>query len=431
MEKKIERLNGELVISFVANGEEWANAQKKQFNKLAAKLNVPGFRKGKVPANIAKGRINPAEVLHEAMFAIVNKEYAEVIQEEKIAQFSQPGLEVNKVSETELECVVRVALPPVVKLGAYTGIEVELEEVSVSEEDVNAAINKKLNENATLMLKEGEAALGDTVVIDFKGYVDNIPFEGGEAKAYELKLGSNSFIPGFEDQLVGIKAGELRTVTVTFPENYIENLASKEATFDCLCHDVKETILPALDDEFVKELNIAGIETVEAYKEKLSQDILNEKTRNANNVRLEKIINTAVDNAEVELADSIVTEEAKAQIENIKKQVESNGLKFEDYLKVNNVDEAQFLEARKAEAAHNLKGMLVIEEICRKENIVVDSKALNTKYEELAKMYNMKIEDVRKALEPQKNELLRNLRNELFTKFMLANNSKKEETVEE
>ena len=431
MEKKIERLNGELVISFVANGEEWANAQKKQFNKLAAKLNVPGFRKGKVPANIAKGRINPAEVLHEAMFAVVNKEYAEVVQAEKIAPFSQPGLEVNKISEAELECVVRVALPPVVKLGAYTGIEVELEEVSVTEEDVNAAINKKLNENATLMLKEGEAVLGDTVVIDFKGYVDSIPFEGGEAKAYELKLGSNSFIPGFEDQLVGIKAGELRTVTVTFPENYIENLASKEATFDCLCHDVKETILPALDDEFVKELNIAGIETVEAYKEKLSQDILNEKTRNANNVRLEKIINTAVDNAEVELADSIILEEAKAQIENIKKQVESNGLKFEDYLKVNNADEAQFLEARKAEAAHNLKGMLVIEEICRKENIVVDSKALNTKYEELAKMYNMKIEDVRKALEPQKNELLRNLRNELFTKFMLANNSKKEETVEE
>ena len=139
----------------------------------------------------------------------------------------------------------------------------------------------------------------------------------------------------------------------------------------------------------------------------------------------------AEDEADINTTDSIVTEEAKAQIENIKKQVESNGLKFEDYLKVNNVDEAQFLEARKAEAAHNLKGMLVIEEICRKENIVVDSKALNTKYEELAKMYNMKIEDVRKALEPQKNELLRNLRNELFTKFMLANNSKKEETVEE
>ena len=272
------------------------------------------------------------------------------------------------------------------------------------------------------MVKEDEAKLGDTVIIDFKGFVDDVPFDGGEAKAYELKLGSNSFIPGFEDQLVGIKAGESRSINVQVPENYVEQLAGKAARFDIKCHDVKETVLPELNDEFVEELEIADVKTVDAYKNKLEKDILARKETAANNKRLDAIVAKIIDNATVEIADSLVEEEAKAQIENVRKQVEANGLKFEDYLKINNSDLEKFTADKKVEAANNIKGMLVIEQICREEKIEVDSKALNDKYEELAAMYNMKVEDVRKALEPNKNEVLRNLKNELFTKFILANN---------
>lgn len=422
MDKKFEKKASEAVFTFTAQAEEWTSAQKKEFHKLAAKLNVPGFRKGHVPDAIAKGRINPAEVLHEAMFTLVNKAYAEAIKEEKITPFAQPQLNVSKISETELECTVTVALPPSVKLGEYKGFGIEKEAVSVSDEELGAEIQKKLAEHATMIVKEGAAAMGDSVIIDFKGYIDDIPFDGGEAKAYELKLGSNAFIPGFEEKLVGIQAEEERTIDVTFPENYVENLAGKAAKFVVKCHDVKQTVLPELNDEFVDELEIENVKTVDAYKAKLSADLTASKEKAASTRQLDAIVNKAIENAEVSIADSIVTEEAKTQIDSIRKQVESNGLKFEDYLKINGIDEAKLLADKKAEAEHNIKGMLVIEEICRKENIVVDSKALNDKYESLAKMYNMKLEDVRKALEPNKNDLLRNLKNELFSKFMLANN---------
>lgn len=422
MEKIIDKKASEVIITFKTSGEEWNSAQMKEFNKLRAKLKVPGFRPGHVPDGLAKQKINPAEVIHEAMFALVNKAYAEVLESEKLMVIAEPKLTVNNVSKTELECVVTVALPPVVTLGEYKGIKVEKEAVSVTEEDIKAEIEKQLSSHATLMVKEEAAKLGDTVIIDFKGFVDDVPFDGGEAKAYELKLGSNSFIPGFEDQLVGITAGESRSINVQFPENYVEQLAGKAARFDIKCHDVKETVLPELNDEFVEELELADIKTVDAYKAKLEKDILARKEAASNNKRLDTIVAKIIDNATVEIADTLVEDEAKAQVENVRKQVESNGLKFEDYLKINNTDLEKFTADRKAEAANNIKGMLVIEQICRQEKIEVDAKALNDKYEELAAMYNMKVEDVRKALEPNKNEVLRNLKNELFTKFILANN---------
>lgn len=423
MEKKIEKNGSQVVITFTTSGDEWKNAQNKEFNKLSAKLKVDGFRQGHVPASIAKARINPAEVLHEALFTLVNKEYSNVINEEKLTVIAEPKLNVTKVSPDELECTVTVALPPVVTLGEYKGIKVAKETVEVTDEDIKNEINKELNNHATLMVKEEAAENGDTVIIDFKGYIDDVPFDGGEAKAYELKLGSNSFVPGFEDQLVGIKAEEEKTISITFPENYVENLAGKEAKFVVKCHDVKKTVLPELDEEFVSELALEGITTVDQYKEKLTNDLKSRKEREAENKRLNEIVETIVNNASVDIADTLLEDEAKAMIDNIKKQVESNGLKFEDYLKINNIDETKLLADKKVEAEHNIKGMLVIDEICRQENIVVDSKALNEKYEELAKMYNMKVEDVKKALEPNKNDVLRNLRNELFTKFVLENNN--------
>ncbi len=422
MEKKIERNGTQVVITFIANGEEWKKAQNKEFNKLSAKLNVPGFRKGHVPTQIAKQRINPAEILNDALFTCVNKEYSNVLKEESLAPIVEPKLSLTKISEEEMECNVTIALQPTVTLGEYKGIHIDLEEVKVTDEDLENEIKNELTKQASLVLKETPAEIGDTVIIDFKGYVDNIPFDGGEAKGYELKLGSNSFIPGFEDQLVGIKAEEEKEISVTFPENYVESLAGKNATFSIKCHEVKQTVLPELNEEFISELGLENITTVEQYKEKLNADILSRKQKEAETKKYNKIVETIIDKSTVDIADLLLENEANAQIENIKKQVESNGLKFEDYLKVNNIDAETFRSNKKEEAAHNIKGMLVIEEICNIEKLIVDSKVLNEKYEELAKMYNMKIEDVRKALEPNRNQLLNNLKNELFHKFIVENN---------
>ena len=419
--EKLEKNMAKLTVEVSA--EDFEKAVNTVYNRNKKSINIPGFRKGKAPRVMIEKMYGAGVFFEDAANLLINTEYPKAAQESELDIVSRPTIDIVQIEKGKsFIFTAEVAVKPEVTLGEYKGIHIEKKPVEVTEQDVETEINKQLNNHATLLVKEDVASLNDTVIIDFKGYIDDIPFDGGEAKGYELKLGSNAFIPGFEDQLVGIKADEEREITVTFPTNYVENLAGKEAKFVVKCHEVKQTSLPTLDEEFVKELELENIETVDQYKEKVKADLLAKKQKDSDNARLNEIIEKIIDNATVEIAPSLLEDEAKAQIDNMKKQVESNGLKFEDYLKINNIDNEKLLADKKIEAEHNIKGMLVIEEVCRKENIVVDSKALNDKYEELAKMYNMKVEDVRKALEPNQNEVLKNLRNEMFTKFVLANN---------
>lgn len=423
MERKIDKKeNQDVVITFTANEAEWKAAQDKEFKKLAKKIKVPGFREGHVPEAMAKSKINPAEVMHEAMFALVNKEFQETVKAENLIVFSEPKLEVEKVTETELVANVTFALPPKVELGEYKGIHVEKGKVEVKDEDINAFIENLRNQHATLVVKEDAAALNDTVNIDFKGYVDGVAFDGGEAKGYELKLGSHSFVPGFEEALVGIKSGENKSINVKFPENYVEHLAGKDAEFRITCNEVKTSVLPEVGQELVDELDIKDVTDVESLNKHALDSLTKQKQQEVDNAHLDAIIRQIIDNSNVALSDVLVTDEAKHAIEQIKKQVTDAGLTYEDYLKINNIDESKLLEDKKKEAADNIKAMLVIETICNKENIQVDEKALEAEYQRLAELYNMKLEDVKKALEPNLDQWSKNLKNKLFTDFVLANN---------
>lgn len=423
MERKINfKENQEVEIVISCSGDEWKKAQRKEFLKRQEKLEIKGFRKGCVPSNIAERYINKVEVLNDALVELVNKSYVEAYEENKLHIIAQPRLDVTKISEDEFEAVVKCALTPKIELGEYKGIKVEKKEVTVSDSEIDDYINNLRNRNATMNVKEGEAKLGDTVIIDFKGFIDDSPFDGGEAKNYELKLGSNSFVPGFEDQLVGIKAGESKSIFVTFPENYVENLKGKEARFDIKCSDVKETVLPEINDDFFAELNIESVKDIDSLKEYAKENVLKRKTREAENEHLITLINTIIDNSTVAISEMIVEEEAEYQVEANKKQVESNGLKFEDFLSINKQTMEQFVETKKVEARRNIKAMLVIEEICRVENISVNDELLNAKYEELAAQYSMTKEDVEKALGNNTEQFAKNLRNSLFNDFILKNN---------
>lgn len=424
METKInlsENQSAELVIT--CSGEEWKKAQNKEFNKRRASLEVKGFRKGNVPADMANKYINKAEVINDALIELVNKAYVEAVNENNLQVFSEPKLDVIKVSEDEFEVKVTFALPPKVTLGEYKGIKVEKGVANVSEAEIDAHIESLKTQHATMMVKEGEANINDTVIIDFKGYVDNVAFDGGEAKGYELKLGSNSFVPGFEEQLVGIKANEDRTVNIKFPENYVADLKGKDARFEVHCSDVKETVLPEINEEFFEELHIEGVNSVETLKEHAKKTLLERKTREVENEYLNTIINKIIDNSSVAIDNSFVEAEANAQIDSMKKQVESNGLKFEDFLSINNQSMEQLVELKKEEASRNIKAMLVIEEICRNENIVVTKEVLDEKFAEIATQYNMSKEDVEKALGNNIEQFARNLRNSLFNEFILKNNA--------
>ena len=422
MEKKIEKNELDIVVTVTVNGDEWKKAQNKEFNKRASKVVIKGFRPGKAPAHLIKASINQGDVINDAIFTVVNKAYQEALDENKFYVFTQPKLNVTKVNADELEATVSFCLPPEITLGEYKKLGIAKEEAVVTDDDVNAYLENLRKEHAVMQVKEDAAALGDSVVIDFKGYINDEAFEGGEAKGYELELGSNMFIPGFEDQLVGIKAGEARTVNVKFPENYVEELKGKDARFEVTCSDVKVKILPELNDEFAEELELTEVTTLDQLKEYGKKQLLSQKEQQVANKQIEDIVNKAVDNASVKLPTAIVEEEAAAMLAQMKKQIEDAGLKYEDYIAINKVDEATLQAQRLDEARKNLKSMLVVEKIIALEKLEVTPEMVEAKYAELASQYGMKVEDVKKALEPNKAQFEKQIRNSLFTEFMLANN---------
>ena len=422
MEKKIEKNELDIVVTVTVNGDEWKKAQNKEFNKRASKVVIKGFRPGKAPAHLIKASINQGDVINDAIFTVVNKAYQEALDENKFYVFTQPKLNVTKVNADELEATVSFCLPPEITLGEYKKLGIAKEEAVVTDADVNAYLENLRKEHAVMQVKEDAAALGDSVVIDFKGYINDEAFEGGEAKGYELELGSNMFIPGFEDQLVGIKAGEARTVNVKFPENYVEELKGKDARFEVTCSDVKVKILPELNDEFAEELELTEVTTLDQLKEYGKKQLLSQKEQQVANKQIEDIVNKAVDNASVKLPTAIVEEEAAAMLAQMKKQIEDAGLKYEDYIAINKLDEATLQAQRLDEARKNLKSMLVVEKIIALEKLEVTPEMVDAKYAELASQYGMKVEDVKKALEPNKAQFEKQIRNSLFTEFMLANN---------
>ncbi len=432
MEKKFElNESQEAIITISSNGDEWKKAQKKEFNRHAANLNIKGFRKGHVPEAMQQRYINKFDVMRDALDTLMNVAYREVLTENNIRPFLQPTVNVNKLDEEACEAVIKVALEPKVELGQYSDLGVEKVVNEVKDEDVEKYLDNLRNQSAMLNVKEAEAALGDTVTINFKGYVDDSPFDGGEAKGYDLKLGSNTFVPGFEDKLVGIKAGENRTINVVFPENYVESLKGKEARFEVQCTDVKETVVPNLDDDFVKEINIKDVNTVDELRVYARKELEKRNVESANSAYLNALISKIIENSSVSMSDIIVENEAKEQLENIKKEAEKNGLSYEDVLSINNKSEAEYMDIMKNNARNNLKGFLVLNELARKENIRVTPEIITARYETLAKQYNMTREEVAKHFESRYNEFVREIHNELLNNFILKVNAPKVENSEE
>ena len=240
--------------------ETWKKAQEKALEKLAKDVNVKGFRKGKVPAEVAKKHIDQGQLFNEAINSLLPSVFKEVLDEEKLRPFTRPSVDVTKLSDDDLTLKFNIITAPKVKLGQYKDHHLGKEEVKVTPEEVENAMKARLEQNAELVLKDGASEMGDTVVIDFEGFIDGKPFDGGKAENYSLELGSHSFIPGFEEQLVGKKANDELDVNVTFPEQYIDSLKGKAATFKVKVHEVRAKKIPELNDESVKELDIKGVE---------------------------------------------------------------------------------------------------------------------------------------------------------------------------
>ena len=411
MERKVTKLeHSHVQVDVVVDEKTWKGAQDKAFNKLAENVTVDGFRKGKAPKNLVKDKIDPMKVMDEAINALLPKIYEEILTKDGIRPFARPTVDVTKVSDTELEVKFILVTAPEVKLGAYKGLEIGKKAVKVTKKDLEEALEGTLKENASLVLKEGEAAMGDIVVMDFAGRINGELFDGGSAQNHELELGSHQFIPGFEEQLVGHKAGETVNVDVTFPENYTEELKGKPATFECKIHEVKEKKLPELNDEFVKELKVEGIETVEAFRARKEEDLKKQKEVEARREYMSKLIAEIVKGSKIDLANEIVENQVESRKEDMVKRIEQSGLTLEQYLQILGQTDETFTAQIREQALKETMEYVVLEEIAKVEKIEITDADLEFEYAKIADQYKMKVEDVKKALAPQLGEFKNNLR---------------------
>ena len=423
MERKITKLeHSHVEVLVTVDQKTWKDAQKKAFEKQAANVTVDGFRKGKAPEHLVRQKVDQMKVLDDAINSVLPIAYREIIEQDKIYPQAQPSVDITKVSNEELEIKFTLVVAPEVKLGAYKGLKIGHEDVEVKDADVDVAVNQLLANNASLIVKEEKSELGDTVVIDFAGSVDGELFEGGSAQNYELELGSHSFIPGFEEQLVGYKAGEHVDVKVTFPENYVENLKGKDAVFACDIHEVKEKKLPELTDEFVKELKMEGVETIAQLRAKKLAELQENKKNEERRNYLSKLIDTIVEKSELDVASEIIDNQIRSRREDLEKRMKQSGLTVEQYLQIIGQNQEQFDEQLKGDADRDVRRYFVLDAIRAAESIDINEQELEFEFAKMADQYGMKIDDVKKALANQMDAFKNEMINRRVEEFLLANN---------
>ncbi|MDD3207420.1 MAG: trigger factor [Bacilli bacterium] len=423
MEKKINKLEQskvEIVVS--VEKEKWSKAQKDAFDKLAANVEIKGFRKGKAPAEMVKAKVDQGQVFDRAINALLQDTYRQVITEENLRPFARPVVDVTKLSNLELELKFTLVLAPEVTLGEYKGLHAEKKEVVVTDHEIEHALEHLVKDNASLVVKEDAAKLGDTVVMDFEGFVDGKAFEGGKAENYALELGSGQFIPGFEDQLVGAKAGEDKEVNVTFPAEYVPELASKDAMFKVKVHEVKEKKVPELNEELIKDLNLPNVKTLDDLKAHEKVKLQNQKENEAKREYYEALVKQIRDGAKIDLAKEIIDGEVEAMEENMRKQIEQQGLTLDKYFQITGQTMEQVHETMRKEAEDNVRSVLVLEKIAEVEKISVEDDEIEFELAKIADQYKMPIDEVKKALKDSMDRFKADVRSRRIQEFIVNNN---------
>ena len=410
MSQILNKEDGKVVISFSASKEEFAKGLDSAFKRAVKRVNAPGFRKGKLPRAVFNQMYGEEALYQDAVDAVLPAAYTKAIDELKVSPLAMPDIDVKEISKENgvtFEAVVTVK--PNVELGEYKHLGIKKEEVEVTDADVEERLERLLSNQAEWQIKEGEAKKGDIVVIDFKGFIGDEAFEGGEAKGYELELGSGSFIPGFEDQLEGKVAPVDTEVNVTFPENYqVADLAGKEAKFEVTIHDVKEKVLPELTDEFVKEFSKEAAATVAEYKEKLRGEIKVQKEEAAAKAYSDKVISTAVENAKLTVPTKLIDQEVNSMFEQFAGNLSRQGLSFELYEQFTGKGADELKAEMRSDAENKIKTSFVLGEIAEVEKVEVTDADINAEVKELATMYNMTEEGVRTriSVEDLRGELI-------------------------
>ncbi|MDD5827324.1 MAG: trigger factor [Bacilli bacterium] len=387
------------VVNYKAQKEDWEKAKDQAFKKISPKYKVDGFRKGKAPRNIFE-RNFPGQIVMEAADILIDQEYKRILTEGKILPILEPKIDVVKVNDDELEVNFSFILEPSVTLGEYKNLGVKKETVKVSKEEVQQKIDELLKSYTELVIKEeGAAENGDVAVIDFEGFKDGVAFEGGKGENYSLEIGSHSFIPGFEEGIIGMKKGEEKDLTLTFPEEYQEkSLAGKEVIFKVKVNEIKTKEVPELDKDFFEDLGMEDVKTKEDLEKKMKEEIKAQKEEAAEKKYVDALLEKAVSNMAIELDEEIIEAEAEAMYNDFMSHMSAQGITEELYLKYAGTTKEDIVNHMKKEAEVILKNSYLLNAIIKEEQIEADEKEALDQIKDLAQKYNMTEEDVKSSL---------------------------------
>ena len=416
-----EKSTGELTTT--VEGETWKKAQEKTFKKLAKNVNLPGFRKGHAPESLVRKQISTQHILMEAIDEVAGEALSAGVEEHNLQLVARPELGIDSIDEEKVTFKFTVTVKPEVKLGAYKGLDIKKEEVNVTDEDVNAEISRLQDRFAELVVKEeGCVENGDTAVIDFEGFKDGVAFEGGKGEAYPLVIGSGSFIPGFEEQLVGVETDADVDVKVTFPEEYhAENLAGKDAVFKVKVKEIKKRELPELDDDFASE--VSEFDTMDEFRADVRKK-LEEAAENKAKVETENaVIDKVIENAEFDLPDAMVETQIDNSVRDFAQRLSYQGMNLDMYMQYTGMTmdalRAQFTE----QAKKQLSGSLVLEAIQKAEGIEAGPEEVELELVDMSKKYNMELDKLKELLGDAEKESIKKDLEIQKTITMIVNNA--------
>ena len=426
MNVKLEKLSQcKVKLEITCTKEEFNNALDRAIDEACKKVEVPGFRKGHVTRRVFLSRFGEAAAYEDAINNVMNDTYPQALEETKVIAVGYPKVDCNFETlgrDKEFVYTAEVEIWPDITLGEYKGVEVEKEQVNVTEAEVENYINQVLKNKSELVLVEDRTLqLNDTAVFDFEGFVDGVAFEGGKAENYSLKIGSGQFIPGFEDGMVGLATGEERDVVVTFPENYgASDLAGKEATFKVKLHEIKEEVLPELTDEFVSELEVEGVKTVEEYKTNILNKLTEEKTQASDNKFVADLLDKVCEDAIADIPEAMIETEVENQVRRIEEQAKMYGMPLEMLLQYSGMKDLDAFKAQAREySAKKVLEEVVLDKVARVENLVPTEEAIEAEYATLAEGYHQDVESVKKQI--SKENIIAFLTNKLAIDFLKSN----------
>lgn len=386
------------VINFKAQKEEWEKAKTQAFNKLNAKSKIDGFRPGKAPRNVFE-RNYPGQITMEAADILVDQEYRRIITEDKILPIIEPRIDIVKVTDDELEVNFTFITEPTVELGEYKNLKVKKPTVKVTKEEVKDKIDSLLKGYAELVVKEdGKVENGDVAVIDFEGFKDGVAFEGGKGENYSLEIGSNTFIPGFEDGVIGMKKDETKDLNLSFPSDYgMADLAGQEVVFKVTVKEIKNKVVPELDEEFFEDLAYEDVKTKEDLEKKMKEEIKHQKEHEAEHKYVDDLLEAATSNMKIELDDELVDYETEHMYKDFMDRMAMQGITEDIYLQYAGTTKEDIVSHMKEEASKRLKNSYLLNAIIKEEKIEVSEEETNTEIENIAKENNVDKEEVIKA----------------------------------